>query len=218
MENTMKTRKVRFEVSAKNNRLWKEIYSRYKTMAEFCDVEMPGKYNEICALLNLRRSPYLRPHLRMSHLALYLCEIFHKDPEWLFPPELYSAKVSTWVIESNLHNFYIEAEPKKIEFNPEPKDFVIRGVIDKAMNRLKERYKTVMVLRYGLNGYDPKTLEEVAQILGVCRERVRRMESKAICILKHPKHSRAILVAHEVNPDKNPILGGVAPAPVMLRS
>jgi DNA-directed RNA polymerase sigma subunit (sigma70/sigma32) len=40
----------------------------------------------------------------------------------------------------------------------------------------------VIVLRYGLRGSEPKTLDEIGRRLGVSRERVRQLETEA---LKH---------------------------------
>ena len=45
---------------------------------------------------------------------------------------------------------------------------------------LPERERLVISMRYGLNGGDAHTLEEVGSLLGVTRERVRQIESKAM--------------------------------------
>ena len=51
----------------------------------------------------------------------------------------------------------------------------------KAVADLPEREREVVQLRYGLNGErDPKSLEAIAQQLGVTRERVRQIESAAL--------------------------------------
>lgn len=54
--------------------------------------------------------------------------------------------------------------------------------IQQIFNRLKEREKEVLNLRYGLdsNDVDSMTLEEVGTIYGVTRERIRQIEAKAI--------------------------------------
>jgi RNA polymerase primary sigma factor len=46
------------------------------------------------------------------------------------------------------------------------------------------RERDVILFRYGLNGDEPKTLEEVGQELEVTRERVRRIESSALTDLR----------------------------------
>jgi RNA polymerase primary sigma factor len=49
-----------------------------------------------------------------------------------------------------------------------------------ALDHLSERMRHVLELRFGLTGAIPKTLEEVGSELGVTRERVRQLESRAL--------------------------------------
>jgi RNA polymerase primary sigma factor len=55
-------------------------------------------------------------------------------------------------------------------------------VLGEGLALLDEREHTVIVLRFGLNGTEPKTLDEIGRRLGFSRERARQLESKA---LKH---------------------------------
>jgi RNA polymerase primary sigma factor len=51
----------------------------------------------------------------------------------------------------------------------------------RAVSELPEREQQIVRLRYGLNGdQDPKSLEEIGQIMGITRERVRQIESQAL--------------------------------------
>ena len=58
----------------------------------------------------------------------------------------------------------------------------LSGSVDiiELLRRLKVKERQVVVLRFGLEADGPKTLEEVGQLLGVTRERVRQIESKSI--------------------------------------
>lgn len=49
---------------------------------------------------------------------------------------------------------------------------------------LDEREKEIIILRYGLNGYEPKTQREVAKYLKISRSYVSRIEKKALEALK----------------------------------
>jgi RNA polymerase primary sigma factor len=49
-----------------------------------------------------------------------------------------------------------------------------------ALASLNERMRHVLELRFGLSGHKPQTLEEVGVELGVTRERVRQLESRAL--------------------------------------
>jgi len=58
---------------------------------------------------------------------------------------------------------------------------LLRGVeLQEALASLNERMRHVLELRFGLNGQLPRTLEEVGSELGVTRERVRQLESRAL--------------------------------------
>jgi RNA polymerase primary sigma factor len=49
-----------------------------------------------------------------------------------------------------------------------------------ALARLNPRMRRVLALRFGLDGEQPQTLEEVGAGLGITRERVRQLESRAL--------------------------------------
>jgi RNA polymerase primary sigma factor len=49
-----------------------------------------------------------------------------------------------------------------------------------ALHRLNPRMRRVLALRFGLDGEPPQTLEEVGAGLGITRERVRQLESRAL--------------------------------------
>ena len=50
----------------------------------------------------------------------------------------------------------------------------------RALTRLNPRMRRVLALRFGLDGETPQTLEEVGAGLGITRERVRQLESRAL--------------------------------------
>jgi RNA polymerase primary sigma factor len=54
-----------------------------------------------------------------------------------------------------------------------------------ALAQLKPRLQRVLVLRFGLDGEHPRTLEEVGNVLGITRERVRQLETRALRELRH---------------------------------
>ncbi len=55
-----------------------------------------------------------------------------------------------------------------------------------ALATLHERERSVLMLRFGLDGDDPKTLEELGEQFSVTRERIRQIEAKAMTKLRHP--------------------------------
>jgi RNA polymerase primary sigma factor len=67
------------------------------------------------------------------------------------------------------------------ESQPSPYDVVEKQLRNEALrqilHRLTFRERRVLELRYGLNGEAPRTLEEVGQLFGLTRERIRQIES-----------------------------------------
>jgi RNA polymerase primary sigma factor len=55
----------------------------------------------------------------------------------------------------------------------------------RALAQLKPRLQRVLVLRYGLDGSGGRTLEQVGVELGITRERVRQLETRALRELRH---------------------------------
>src|SRR4051812_45212801 len=52
--------------------------------------------------------------------------------------------------------------------------------LTQALGTLSERERQVLALRYGLDGSDPKTLEDIGRRLGLTRERVRQIELETL--------------------------------------
>ena len=60
----------------------------------------------------------------------------------------------------------------------------IRDILEQALDMLSDREKKIILLRYGLLGKAPLTLEEIGKILGITRERVRQIQNKAVARLR----------------------------------
>jgi RNA polymerase primary sigma factor len=64
--------------------------------------------------------------------------------------------------------------------------------IEEVLGTLKEREARILRLYFGLDGQDPKTLEEIGTELGITRERVRQIKEKALARLRHVSRARAL--------------------------
>jgi RNA polymerase sigma factor (sigma-70 family) len=63
----------------------------------------------------------------------------------------------------------------------------------RVLETLNERERVILILRFGMSGEQPLTLEEVGQRFGLTRERIRQLEGKALAKLRHPSRSAALL-------------------------
>lgn len=84
----------------------------------------------------------------------------------------------------------------KDEHNMSPEDYttneLLKDEIDDVLLTLTEREEKVIRLRFGLEDGKARTLEEVGQMFGVTRERIRQIEAKALRKLRHPSRSRKL--------------------------
>lgn len=60
------------------------------------------------------------------------------------------------------------------------------------LSHLSEHQATVLRLRFGLDGGDPRSLEEVGRTLGISRERVRQLEARALRRLRNDEGARSL--------------------------
>lgn len=56
----------------------------------------------------------------------------------------------------------------------------VKILYDKMKSILKDREKTILELRFGLDGHKPRTQNEIAESMGISRSYVSRIETKAI--------------------------------------
>lgn len=54
------------------------------------------------------------------------------------------------------------------------------GDLERLLSTLDERSRFVITMRFGLDGGDPRTLDEIGRLFGVTRERVRQLEARAL--------------------------------------
>ncbi len=71
----------------------------------------------------------------------------------------------------------------------EIKGVPLEQMVDRVMstNKLPERARKVIILRFGLQDGGSMTYEEVARVFGVTRERIRQIEGKGLRTLRHPR-------------------------------
>ena len=92
--------------------------------------------------------------------------------------------------ESNLGDFIEDANVDG------PADAATRTMLHEAVEQvlgeLSEREQEIVRMRFGLDGAQAKTLEEVGREFGVTRERIRQIEAKTLAKLRHPQRSQRL--------------------------
>jgi len=92
--------------------------------------------------------------------------------------------------ESNLADFIEDSS------SDGPADAATRMMLSEAvgdvLGELSEREQEIVRLRFGLDGGQAKTLEEVGKEFGVTRERIRQIEAKTLAKLRHPQRSQRL--------------------------
>lgn len=69
---------------------------------------------------------------------------------------------------------------------------LLKENIEEVLSTLTDREARVLRMRFGLDGKNPMTLEEVGREFGVTRERIRQIEAKALRKLKHPSRRKKL--------------------------
>jgi len=64
--------------------------------------------------------------------------------------------------------------------------------LHEVLRTFSEREAGVIRLRFGLTDGRPRTLDEIGQVYGVTRERIRQIESKTMSKLRHPSRSEIL--------------------------
>ena len=69
---------------------------------------------------------------------------------------------------------------------------LLQDQLQSVLDTLSEREAGVVRLRFGLTDGQPRTLDEIGQVYGVTRERIRQIESKTMSKLRHPSRSQVL--------------------------
>ena len=69
---------------------------------------------------------------------------------------------------------------------------LLKEDLQEVMKQLSPRERDVLRLRFGMDDGRQRTLEEVGQLFGVTRERIRQIEAKALRKLRHPNRRKRL--------------------------
>jgi len=80
--------------------------------------------------------------------------------------------------ESSFSDFLADSEA--IDPMDAVSDQLRHEALQEGLSALPERHRRVLELRYGLDGLDPRTLDEIGREFGLTRERIRQIEVEAL--------------------------------------
>jgi RNA polymerase nonessential primary-like sigma factor len=69
---------------------------------------------------------------------------------------------------------------------------MMKGDVRKVLETLDDRERDVVILRFGLEGNQPRTLEQIGKQFGLSRERVRQIERETMAKLRDPQRADAL--------------------------
>ena len=181
----------RVTVRVKNNNILKLIEAKGVSVAKVAE-DIGMSYTTLLRYIQLRDSPIdAKGTLKLS--AQKICVYFGVLVE-----EVWSLEQLT-PIESNTRELeFSYHELTRLENISDPilnlENDQLKEVIDFTLDtKLTPRESNVLKLRFGFEG-DPLSLEQVGDVIGVTRERVRQIEAKALRKLRHPSRLNRVRV------------------------
>ncbi len=66
----------------------------------------------------------------------------------------------------------------------------LKRTIEQTLSTLSEREAWVLRMYFGLGDDEPRTLEQIGEVCGITRERVRQIKERALLRLRHQSRAR----------------------------
>lgn len=197
------TKAYRVKITVKNNLLLTAIEEAgYKSVAEFSrDIGLTAQ--EISAFVALRKAP-INESGEFCFNAKKIMEALGAAPSDLWTTEQLNMKLkrnttqdlfSAPTIQAILGGNVAQLEGSVYEEAEKPEEVLgkkeLKAELEKVLGTITPREAKVIELRFGLNGCEEHTLEEVGNMLNVNKERVRQIEAKALRKMRDPSRSKA---------------------------
>lgn len=184
----------RVTIRISNARLWNAIKNQgFASFAAFCQ-DRGLRYGQAAKYLALALAPVTENgDIRPS--AQLLADALGCDIEDIFPPAMLRHTLENRTIVRDISEDAVRAIVSRARSPDGLLEFrEARGAVRDAVAKLRPRSRNALILRYGLDGSEPKTLDEIGEILKVGKERVRQIILKGERDLKHNSKSRPLAV------------------------
>lgn len=196
------TDEFRVKVTVRNNLILAAVealgYKGHGSIARFCEYAgLTG--TEFSALVSFRTTPInAEGEFRVS--AKRLMEALGAAPSDLWTDRQLTLSLAKNSAEATANAEQIQAvlasQYDDAMTLPSPEvacgDGMTRRLVTEVLEKLSPRQHKVLALRFGLEGTPEHTLQEVAEIMGVTRERVRQIECTAIRLFRQRATNRQL--------------------------
>lgn len=176
----------RAEVRVKNNLLLRAIEdSGFSSVREFCD-KYELNYNGVIALIGMRQPAIAKRDGDYRGIVKKIAMLLGVMPEDIVPARAMAGAQKTVVVreftEEQLDGFLSAPPSPEAIVDQQDRERVISQVLD----TLAPRERDILKKRFGLEGEEEHTLEELANVHHVGRERIRQIEARALRKCRHP--------------------------------
>ncbi|MBK8105958.1 MAG: sigma-70 family RNA polymerase sigma factor [Betaproteobacteria bacterium] len=196
------TPEFRVKVTVRNNLLLTAIedagYAGWGGLARFVRDNADIGQSQLSAMLSMRDAP-ITSEGEFSVTAKALMQALGASPSDLWTDEQLTMRLPKNTSEARMSaagvRALLEAHTEQMTL-PSPEEAVdesmSRAMVSRVLGSLRTQEEKVLRMRFGIDT-DERTLEECAKVMGVTRERVRQIESKAIRKLKHPSRTDVLM-------------------------
>lgn len=193
----------RVSVKVRNNNILRAIEAAGFTSIPVFAAAYELNYVSLNNLINMTISP-VDNGAEWKPLVVKLCDALHKMPVELFSREQMVA------LETNKGERECDAETVYAIMNQQTLPDELPQVIADALKKLRPREEQVLRGRFGFDG-PIKTLNELGEEIGINKERVRQIETKALRKLRNVSRCKSIVDAMDnyiYDPGEQKLLAG----------
>lgn len=196
--------RIRVEISIKNAALYNALESRFANLCKLVHGRRLGflslaareigiNHNSLFRLVGLKDKPTKKKNTQWTSTAIKIAKFLELPPESIFPPDLYGFDVSRFAIESDSDVLLPLAAAKRLLIeSPDSSLPPLSEALTKLFCKLTPKQEKILRMRFGMhddfNG--EQSLRECADEFGCTPENIRRIESKAMAVLRN--HHRAL--------------------------
>lgn len=180
------TKDYRVTVKVRNARIINALAELGEVVGQIAATKIGISYAKLLALSNIKLSP-IDEEGNIIPEVLKLCDYLNKMPLDLFSVEqIVPLKTNTAELDMSIEEVEMLMLPASERQDPEQllADMQVNNALRFALETLTPREAKVLQLRFGVDCED-HTFEELGQIMGISKERVRQIEAKALRKLRH---------------------------------